>query len=443
MKFGQFRLIFPILLTIALVACSDNKGKDDFSGVLTEPGSGSPTTTNECSSEVRNKWIYDAMHDTYLWYEQTPELDYTSYTDPSLLLADLRYSKYDRFSYLQSEADYNNAQQGITTAFGFNFGRFDGRYLFRYIEPGSPMQATGIKRGDELINIAGIALKDMSNEQLNQLLDTSNGPNTQTFTVVDRDSGQQQTHEVTSGEFTVQTVFRHSATSHAGIKTGYLGFSRFMRTSPEELNNAFSKLKQEDIAELIVDLRYNGGGLIYVASQLGGLIGGQVTRDQVFATLKFNDRYTDNNYTYDFTSTDQSLNLQRVIILTTGSSCSASEMLINGLSPFIEVVTIGANTCGKPVGMSPVIRCANVLFAINFESVNALDQGGYFDGLSPACLVNDLPLSDMWADNDPMYGAALDYVVNSTCPAVAQSRAKTEAIPIKPVTPKKPDWELF
>ncbi|MCB1756245.1 MAG: hypothetical protein KDJ38_12020, partial [Gammaproteobacteria bacterium] len=403
MQFIPIRKVLTAVLLLALGACSNSDNEEDFSEVLTGTGSGgTPSTSAECSSEVRNKWIYDAMHDSYLWYQYTPDLDYTSYSDSSRLLNDLRYSKYDRFSYLTSETDYQNSQQGVVTAFGFNFSRFNERYLFRYIEPGSPMAAAGIKRGDELRKIAGVAVDELSSTELNELLDTSHGPKTQTFTVIDRDSGLEQNHDVTSGEFSVQTVFQHNSTSAAGIKTGYLGFSRFMRTSPEELGAAFSKLKQDGIQELVVDLRYNGGGLIYVASQLGGLIAGEVTRDQTFATLKFNDRYSDNNYTYHFTSTDQSLNLQRVIVLTTGSTCSASEMLINGLAPFIDVVTIGASSCGKPIGMSPDINCANVLFAINFESVNALDEGGYFDGLAPGCAVSDLPETDMWDQNDPL-----------------------------------------
>ncbi len=405
-------------------------------------GSNRAQATNGTAAEI-NKWINDQMHDTYLWYQHTPDLDYESYTDPSQLLADLRYSKHDRFSYLMDEADYIASQQGRTTAFGFNFGIFDDLRLFRFIHPGSPMAEAGIKRGDQVLEIASIPVEQITSSQFNTLLDTQNGANTQSFKILHKDTGQTQTHEVTSGEFSIQTVFKQNCQTRNGVKSAYLGFSAFMRTSSDELTAAFENLKQENVEELVLDLRYNSGGLINVSAQLAGLIGGTNTYGEPYGTLKFNDRYSDNNYTYNYTLSDHALNLERVVVLTSSSTCSASEMLINGLKPFVEVITIGSTSCGKPIGMSPQTALGKTLFAINFESRNALDEGEFYNGFSPDCAVDDYPAGAMWDGDDSLYKSALYYLENGRCPTDNRTKRATQYTAITPKQMKVQDLPLF
>ncbi len=425
----QMKLILSLLTLIFLIAISacdsnptnnSNSEKPDGNENLELAGEQNPS----CTAQERNVWINDEMHDTYLWYQFTPDLDAESYSDPQTLLQDLRYTKYDRFSFLMEERDYINAQQGISTAFGFKLGQYNQQYLFRFISPNSPMAAVGINRGDELIAVGGIKMSEITNEQWNMLTDSSNGPHTQQFLVSDRATSTESIHEVTSGEFTESTVFRTEIKNIGGIKTAYLGFSRFLRTSVSELTNAFKDFKQQSVQELVLDLRYNPGGLIFVSNQLGGLIGGMATKDQNYTTLKHNDRYSKNNFTYKFTETEESLDLQRVIVLTTARTCSASEMLINGLKPFLDVVVIGARSCGKPIGMYPKIKCDKALFAINFEARNALDEGEYFDGINPTCAVDDFPRYDTWDKQDTLHQAALDYITSGSCSSEAQSSAR-------------------
>lgn len=433
---------YPIRIGLAIILSCSMLSSCGSGGSNTNDDS-SGDTTSSCTAVQRNQWINDQMHDTYLWYQHTPDLDYQSYEDPSQLLADLRYSKYDRFSYLMDEADYIASQQGRTTAFGFNFGIFNDLRLFRFIHPGSPMDLAGIKRGDQVLQIAGIPIEDVTSTQFNELLDTRNGPNTQSFEVRHSDTGLTETHSVTSGEFAIKTVFQHHSTTVNGIKSAYLGFSAFMRTSSDELTSAFETLKTQNPEELVLDLRYNSGGLIQVSAQLAGLIGGSNTYGEEYGTLKFNDRYSDNNYTYDYTLSDHALNLKRVVVLTSSSTCSASEMVINGLKPFVEVVTIGGTSCGKPIGMSPKTECGKTLFAINFESRNAQDEGQFYNGFAPNCAVTDYPAGPMWEQNDALYSTALYYLENEQCPTTNRNKAIINYQAIHPKHMKAQDLLLF
>ena len=323
----------------------------------------------------------------------------------------------------------------------------DGRILFFHIEPGSPSDQAGLQRGDELLKIGGYDIDNVSQQQLNELLDTGNGPNTQSFTVTNRGDDITRTFEMTSAEFPVQTVFKTDIRDIAGITTGYIGFSRFLNTSAEELTIAFREFSERDVQELILDMRYNGGGLIYIASQLAGFIGGNTTEGKTFATLNFNDRYADHDFRYNFTTTDEALSLQRVIVLTTSSTCSASEMVINGLKPYMDVVVIGDNSCGKPVGMTPETQCGNALFAINFETRNSLGEGGFYNGFTPDCSVTDIPETDMWDDKDALFSAAGSYIIQNSCSAsqseLTGKRLSGESELFRPIKPKAPEWNLF
>lgn len=432
-----------ILTCTTLWSCSHNSSDKPIDKPIDKPAENQVEETSSCTVVERNQWINDQMHDTYLWYQHTPDLDYQSYVDPSQLLDDLRYAKYDRFSYLMDEKDYLASQQGRTTAFGFSFGIFNDLRIFRFIHPNSPMAAAGISRGDQVLEIAGIPVEDITSSKFDELLNTRNGPNTQTFKILHQDTDSIETHSITSGEFSVQTVFKHHTSTNNGIKSAYLGFSSFMRTSSDELTTAFEALKSENVEELILDLRYNSGGLIQVSAQLAGLIGGTHTYGQEYGTLKFNDRYSEHNYTYDYTLSDHALNLKRVLVLTSSSTCSASEMLINGLKPFVEVITIGGTSCGKPIGMSPKTSCDKTLFAINFESRNARDEGEFYNGFTPNCPVEDYPTGPMWDKNDALYNSALHYLTNEQCLSVKRTKRAINYKPINPKHIKAQDLLLF
>ena len=168
-----------------------------------------------------------------------------------------------------------------------------------------------------------------------------------------------------------------------GRKVGYLFFRNFVQPSTAALTDAFAALKTAGATELVLDLRYNGGGLVDVAVHLASLIGGTRTNGQVMLNYVHNDKIGPIlNKTTRFTNPEQALNLQRLVVITTRGSASASELVINSLRPFIPVTIIGDTTYGKPVGQYGLRFCDKVLYPVAFSIKNANLEGDFFDGIA-------------------------------------------------------------
>ena len=188
----------------------------------------------------------------------------------------------------------------------------------------------------------------------------------------------------------------------------------------------------------MLDLRYNGGGFLYIASELGTMIGGnRVPSGATFEKLQFNDKHPEktndpaNTVPFYATSTTgqalPTLNLPRVFVITAPGTCSASESVINGLTPFVQVIRIGGTTCGKPYGFIQANNCGDAYFAIQFQGVNSVGFGDYTNGFTPTCVVAD---DFNHALGDPAEGrlmATLGYAVSGSCPAVSSAPESVQA----------------
>jgi C-terminal processing protease CtpA/Prc len=223
-----------------------------------------------------------------------------------------------------------------------------------------------------------------------------------------------------------------------GKKIAYLMYTQFSQGFDQELNSIFSEFKTEGVDELILDLRYNGGGLTQTALYLSGMITGQFT-GQIFSQKIWNKKVTDyyesiNNTEWmkdlfvsemDDKTVINSLNLNRVYIITSGNSASASEMVINGLSPFIKVIQLGQTTYGKNVGGLAVVydyidnrnRTINpdhsyAISPITFSVANSEGFSDYANGLTPSdgfVLSEDvLNMGDLGEGNEPLLALALN-----------------------------------
>jgi len=187
----------------------------------------------------------------------------------------------------------------------------------------------------------------------------------------------------------------------------------------------------------VLDLRYNGGGLVDVALHLASLIGGAPLRDQVFTTSRHNDRNSRLNETLRFTNPPAALGLDRLVVIATRASASASELVVNSLRPFMPVVIVGDRTYGKPVGQYGLPFCDKVLAPVAFAVVNADGGGGYFDGLPADCPARDDLEHDLGARDEASLAESLRFIATGACAtATVPARARVAA----PVAARATGW---
>lgn len=424
--------ILVLCLAFSLAACGGGGSSD----------SNDSGSVNICQRPDVNSQLYCAMQQDYLWYRDIPiGINPANYSSPSALLQAMAAPQ-DRYSFVLTRQEYDDRFINATFfGYGFSSVRVDNNTALQvaYVYDDGSAAQNGLRRGDKIIEIEGSSVT----EWLSRLdagsasNDDIYGPNeagvVRNF-VWRKPDGTQLTSDFIKAAVTTNTVLHRSVSTVAGKNVGYLVFNSFIELSETELQQAFAYFASQNVDELVLDLRYNGGGLIRVANQLSTQVAGNNVLGQAFVKYQFNDKNSGKNNTTLFSAGAGStvLNLDRLFVLTTAASCSSSELVINSLLPFIDVVQIGSTTCGKPVGQQPDIIADYVLFAINFQTVNALDQGAYFDGLQPNCPVSDVITGDWGVANDPLYAQALSYVVNGSCSDVAVSSATIRTKALKP-----------
>jgi C-terminal processing protease CtpA/Prc len=286
---------------------------------------------------------------------------------------------------------------------------------------GSPAAEGGLGRGDRIVEIAGLAVSALIEDGL---IATAFGPAEEGLEIrvgFETRAGEPRSEVMRKRAVTIPTVSLTKVFDVDGRRVGYLFFRNFVRPSTAALDDAFATLREAGVTELVLDLRYNGGGLVDVAVHLGSLIGGLVTRDQVFAEYRHNDR----NARRD--DTPNALGLSRVIAITTRASASASELVINSLRPFVQVVIVGGRTYGKPVGQYLLSFCDKVLAPVSFSLVNANGQGDYFDGLPVDCPAPDDISDDLGSLAEASLAEALTYLRTGACSAPVTSTRSSKA----------------
>ncbi|MCJ8315687.1 S41 family peptidase [Idiomarina sp.] len=384
-----------------------------------------------CSVEDQNQRFFNYMKEDYFWADQLQDsIDPEAFDDVYAVLEELRVPE-DRYSYILTEEEYEQLFVNATYyGFGFSMEQIsDTRVKIRFVYNDSPAATAGIERADELIAIDDVPVAELiaSGE-----FDDALGPNEEGISKTltwEKPDGTEQTDVLSKVEVETNTVMGAQTTAlDNGETAGYFTLDSFINRTGSDLNEAFDLFANEGVDHLIIDVRYNGGGLIRYANQTSSQAAGNNVLGETFLTYRFNEQNSDKNETLQFRLVDgtQQLDLDTVYVLTTGSSCSSSEIIINSLKPYVNVVTIGENTCGKPVGQQPEQLCDKVTFAINFETVNAEGEGQYYDGLAPTCEVEDQIIADWGSEQDPLTGAAYSYIETGSCPATASASAETK-----------------
>ena len=432
----KYRRLLSISMTIGMLSgCILDSGGNNDTQVVDDNNN---VQYGQCSAVDANNQLFEYLQSEYFWYQDLPT-DFSPESHDSIIeaMSSIRGSiDKDRFSFAMTSAEYDDYQASIF--FGYGFGHMatedkDGLRIRYVFDEGSAAQ-NGLRRGDIIREVDGVSmidiLKDVDDGKI-QLGDVF-GPNEDGYNLdvkFEKPNGTLETAQFSKARITANTVMASQVTTHEfsneSKNVGYLVFNSFDERSASELNTSFDQFAVQGVNELILDLRYNRGGLIRIAQQLTTQVAGSNVEGRTFVNYVHNDKLSKQNRTVEFSLGEgiNQLNLDRVVVLTTGQTCSASEMVINALTPFVDVVTIGNMTCGKPVGMYPQPICDHVVFAINFQTQNAAGFGEYFDGLPVDCPVDEEVVGDWGVSGDALYKEGLYYLEHGKCSPTAKGRS--------------------
>lgn len=384
---------------------------------------------SSCTTTSQNLWVRDQLNTYYYWYQHLPSnVNPATFSSPEAYLEAVRYRPIDNtYSFITSaaasDAFYSDSQ---VIKYGFTQLVGTADILVLQVWPGSPASDAGLQRGDRIVQVNGTSVASLVAAGT---LGTAFGPDVvgQTASIVfDKPGGERRTAQMVKRIVTIPTVSLTSAFDVGGRKVGYLFFSNFVQPSTAALSEAFASLKAAGVNELILDLRYNGGGLVDVAVHLAGLIGGSRTNGQVMLNYVHNDRVGPQlNKVTRFTNPENALGLQRLVVITTRSSASASELVINSLRPFIPVTIVGDTTYGKPVGQYGLRFCEKILYPVAFSIKNANLEGDFFNGLPVDCPAADDATHQLGDPSEGSFAEALTVIRTGACTprTAAQSRA--------------------
>ncbi|MEM1138070.1 MAG: S41 family peptidase [Bacteroidota bacterium] len=371
--------------------------------------------TPELASEELNlrTQVVGVMKSWYLWNEEVPDVDVTTFTSTQSLMDALVNKKYDRWSYVTEEEAFDQYfKEGTFIGHGFSL-RYDenGKLRISLVYPGSPADKNGITRGFEILQINGTNVDQIGD------IDTSLGGNnvgvTNRFTMLNT-AGEEIDVSITKSEVAIVSVLHSSVIKQEGKKIGYLVFNNFIERSENDLEKVFTEFLAAGIDELVLDMRYNGGGLLNIASKLSSMITSAENTGKLLVALTHNNEQESNNSNLLLEGQNIHLNLNRLLIVTTDASASASEVIINCLKPHMEVVTIGSKSYGKPVGSYGFRYEGYIISPISFRVLNSEGNGNYFEGIPVNAEVLDDLSNNFGNTDEACLKEALHYLKTGT-----------------------------
>lgn len=446
------RTVISSLLAISLAACGG--GNSSGGGPLAGGGGGGAggggggTGGDTCSLANRQQFVLDVLNEWYLF----PDLldtnvnpagfsDLQSYIDA--LVAPAAAQNKDRgFTFITSIQEENDLiQNGSSAGFGFRNG-FDTSanrvFVLEAFENGNGF-AAGIDRGTELLEI---------NSQLVSSLMSSGGPGAVIDAFGPSDpgvartirfrtaAGVERTETITKSEFSLDPIsdrYGVEIFDNGGTPVGYVNLRTFIvEDAGPQLREAFAQFQVAGVEQVILDLRYNGGGLVSVAELLGDLLAASRTGD-VFSNTVLRDSKSSENSTEVFARQPQAIDATKIAVIGRGGTASASELITNSFIPYLgaNLALVGTNTFGKPVGQFAFDRsaCDDRLRAVAFKTTNADNEGEYFNGLAgvvdTTCRANDGFLTQLGDPSEASISVALDFLAGRTCTAIASADTRS------------------
>jgi len=454
-----------------------------------DPFTNRPYPDRQGTLDDEKKWLRVWTDDLYLWYDEVPAVDpalptATDYFDQLKTFAITSSGKFkDRFHFWYP-TDYweKLSTSGTDVGYGTTLiavppcstcdpsTKPPREYRVGYNEPNSPAALAGMNRGARILWVDDVDLVNASDKTslgiLNAGLFPAKAGEQHKFVFEDFGTNVQHTMTLTSASITIAPVPDVHTITVGSDKVGYMLFNDHLATAEKALVDAINQLKAEGVKDLILDVRYNGGGYLDIASELAYMIAGpNATSGRTFERLIFNSKHPSTDPVTDRALAPTpfypqgsglsvprgtplpSLDLSRVFVLTGSGTCSASESILNGLQGVnIQVIQIGRTTCGKPYGFYTFDNCGTTYFSIQFKGVNAMGFGDYPDGFTPGaatpgsfagCVVVDDFAHALGDAAEGRLAAALVYRNSPTCPA-QPTRALRAALPQEGVVLKSP-----
>lgn len=406
-------VIAGVMASLLLQACGGSSGSGGSTVAAPTP---TPTVTptpavspGQCTLRERQLWAEREIRENYLFPADLPaSLDPAPFSTVQdyidALTATARAANKDRFfTYVTSIAEENafNAT-GQTAAFGFRLA-YDSAARRTFIIDAfetSPAFAAGIDRGDEIIaigtssgNLVQVAtlISQGGSAAVSDALGPSDAGVSRTLQLRNRGDGALRTVTITRAVFDIPPMSPRFGSivfdEGAGGKIGYINLRTFISSAEAPLRSAFARFRAEGITRVVIDVRYNGGGLLRIAEVMGDLLGGNRLASDVFSTTAFRPSLSANNTTRLFRSAPEAISPTQLAFVTTPASASASELVPNAMLPYLRenLLLVGGNTFGKPVGQIAVDRaaCDDRLRIVAFAVENRDRQGDFYNGLAP------------------------------------------------------------
>ena len=447
---------FPPYKTFEQICASPRTGSD-LNGIR--------FTDVQGTSEDEKNWLRSWSNTLYLWYNEIADIDPRNLTTLEYFEQMQTFeispsgSSKDKFHFtLPTDVYQEQSLEGISAGYGATFVILESapprQIVVAYTEPDTPATSPDVRllRGTTILEVDG---EDLVNGNSVDTLNKGLFPgDNETHTFLVRDSGEDtpRTISMTSTQIVSIPVQNVSTIETNSGVVGYMTFNDHIKTAEAQLIDAMTQLQTFGIDDLILDLRYNGGGFLDIANELSYMIAGDAAVGRVFEELEFNDQHLEFDPVTNrpltptqFHTTAQgfstpngtplpSLGLARVFILTGPGTCSASESIINSLRGIdVEVVQVGKTSCGKPYGFYPFDNCGTTYFSIQFRGRNQKGFGDYTDGFSPSntnqvggelvpgCLVSDDFTRQLGDPKEGRLRAALKYREDGTCPTIISS----------------------
>ncbi len=443
------------LACLAMLASCGGGGTPTPTPVATSSGGGGGGGTAGCTLRERQNFTLDVFNEWYLFpslldttVDQSNYTNLQSYIDA--LVAPARAQSRDRFfSYVTSIAEEEAfANSGASAGFGFRLAYDTANRRVFVIDTfeGTAALGANLDRGTEIL---GIGTSSANIQTVNALMASGGAaavaealgpstPGTSRVLQVRDQAGVEREVSLTKTDYSLDPVsdrFGVQIINDGGRQVGYLNLRTFsVREAEQDLIAAFDQFRAAGITDLVIDFRYNGGGFLFVAERMGDLMG-RGHDGEVYERINFRASKASNNDVYRFNVLPESIEPMRIAFIGTGSTASASELVINGMKPYVaDIALIGSNTFGKPVGQSAFDRaaCDDRLRVVTLQIANADNEGDYYTGLADTlantCRANDDISFQMGDPREGMTAVALDYLAGRSCTAIAGGPATTAGV---------------